>query len=119
MNDMDQSSMEHEMDDDMMEEHMDHDDEVSLNDSTGKNELKIPKEREQDEKSKEIVYTVQAQKRKTEIFDGTQTDTIGYNMAFLGPLLRVDKVDIVIIKTLNELDDETTFHWHRLEEEIA
>ena len=62
MNDMDQSSMEHEMDDDMMEEHMDHDDEVSLNDSTGKNELKIPKELEQDEKSKEIVYTVQAQK---------------------------------------------------------
>src|SRR5690625_7074944 len=43
MNDMDQSTMEHEMDDDMMEGHMDHDmmeghmdhdDEVSLNDST-------------------------------------------------------------------------------------
>src|SRR5699024_11613846 len=81
MNDMDQSSMEHEMDDDMMEEHMDHEDEVSLNDSTGKNELKIPKELERDEKSKEIVYTVKAQKGETEIFDGIKTDTIGYNGA--------------------------------------
>src|SRR5690625_7001779 len=115
MNDMDQSAMEHEMDDDMMEEHMDHDDEVSLNDSTGKNELKIPKELEQDEKSKEIVYTVQAQKGKTEIFDGTQTDTIGYNGAFLGPMLRFNKGDIVKIKTINELNEETTFHWHGLE----
>src|SRR5690625_277720 len=124
MNDMDQSTMEHEMDDDMMEGHMDHDmmeghmdhdDEVSLNDSTGKNELKIPKELEQDEKSKEIVYTVQAQKGKTEIFDGTQTDTIGYNGAFLGPMLRFNKGDIVKIKTINELDEETTFHWHGLE----
>jgi len=115
MNDMDQSSMEHEMDDDMMEEHMDHDDEVSLNDSTGKNELKIPKELEQDEKSKEIVYTVKAQKGETEIFDGIQTDTIGYNGAFLGPMLRFDKGDTVKIKTINELDEETTFHWHGLE----
>src|SRR5690625_1004173 len=115
MNDMDQSTMEQEMDDDMMEEHMDHDDEVSLDDSTGKNELKIPNELEHDENSKEIAYTIKAQKGKTEIFDGTQTNTFGYNGTFLGPMLRFDKGDTVKIKTINELDEETTFHWHGLE----
>src|SRR5699024_37865 len=87
----------------------------SLDDSTGKNELKIPNELEHDENSKEIAYTIKAQKGKTEIFDGTQTNTFGYNGTFLGPMLRFDKGDTVKIKTINELDEETTFHWHGLE----
>jgi len=113
--DMNQTTMTEEMDDDMMEGHMDHDDEVSLNDSTGKNELKIPDELKRDEGSEELVYTVKAQKGETEFFDGTKTNTLGYNGTFLGPMIRFDKGETVKIRTVNELDEETTFHWHGLE----
>src|SRR5690625_1751296 len=103
------------MNQDMMEnEHIDHDEVVSLNDSTGENELEIPSalERGDDE---EAVYTVRAQKGKTEIFDGTETVTYGYNGSFLGPMLRLEEGETVKIRTINELDEETTFHWHGLE----
>ncbi len=97
-------------------EHMSHDKVVSLNDSTGENELKIPSMLERDNNDGEkVVYTVRAQKGKTEIFDGTETNTYGYNGAFLGPVLRFNKGDTIQIRTINELDEETTFHWHGLE----
>ncbi|WP_435530768.1 multicopper oxidase family protein [Sporosarcina newyorkensis] len=114
MNDeeMDHSMMD--MGDDMMEGHMSHDEVVSLNDSTGDNELQIPSILERDNKE-EVAYTVRAQKGKTEIFDGIETTTYGYNGTFLGPMLRLDKGDTVKIRTINELDENTTFHWHGLE----
>ena len=34
---------------------------------------------------------------------------------FLGPVLRLNKGEHVKIRTVNELDEETTFHWHGLE----
>lgn len=102
------------MDQDMMEGHMSHDEVISLNDSTGENELKIPSMLERDEEEG-VVYTVRAQKGKTEIFDGIETETYGYNGSFLGPTLRFEKGDKVKIKTINELDEATTFHWHGLE----
>ncbi|WP_077719573.1 multicopper oxidase family protein [Novibacillus thermophilus] len=117
---VDHSNMNEEMDhstmnqDEMENEHMSHDEVVSLNDSTGENELKIPSVLEHDDE-KGSVYTVRAQKGKTEIFDGTETVTYGYNGSFLGPMIRLEKGDTVKIKTVNELDEETTFHWHGLE----
>ena len=113
------NSMEEEKEDDSdmdhdMEGHMDHDEEVSLNNSTGENELEIPPELESDNED-EVAYTVRAQKGETEIFDGTETKTYGYNGDFLGPVLRFNKGDKVKINTINELDEETTFHWHGLE----
>src|SRR5699024_12558792 len=59
--------------------------------------------------------TVRAQKGETERFDGTKTKTYGYNGDFLGPVLRCSKGDKVKINTINELDEERTFHWHGLE----
>lgn len=110
---MDHSTMD--MDEDMMEnEHMSHDEVVSLNDSTGENELKIPSMLERDNE-KGVVYTVRAQKGKTEIFDGTETTTYGYNGSFLGPMLRLERGETVKIRTINELEEDTTFHWHGLE----
>ncbi|WP_251671699.1 multicopper oxidase domain-containing protein, partial [Sporosarcina sp. NCCP-2331] len=85
---------------DMMEGHMSHDQVIRLNDSTGENELKIPAVLEKD-KGEGIVYTVRAQKGKTEIFDGTESVTYGYNGPFLGPMLRFEKGDTVKIKTIN------------------
>lgn len=114
MNDeeMDHSMME--MDEGMMEGHMSHDEVVSLNDSTGENELKIPSMLERDDEEG-IVYTVRAQKGQTEIFDGIETTTYGYNGSFLGPMLRLEEGETVKIRTINELDENTTFHWHGLE----
>ncbi|MFD1927119.1 multicopper oxidase family protein [Sporosarcina siberiensis] len=94
--------------------HMSHNEVVSLNDSTGENELKIPSMLERDNEE-EVAYTVRAQIGKTEIFDGIETNTYGYNGTFLGPMLRLDKGDTVKIKAINELDENTTFHWHGLE----
>lgn len=109
MEDMDHSTM-----GDMMEGHMSHDEVIMLHDSTGENELKIPAMLEQDA-GEGVVYTVRAQEGKTEIFNGTETQTYGYNGSFLGPMLRFEKGDKVKIRTINELDEETTFHWHGLE----
>ncbi|WP_010650466.1 multicopper oxidase family protein [Oceanobacillus massiliensis] len=110
---MDHSTMD--MDDDAMENgHMSHDEVVSLNDSTGEKELKIPSVLGSDNEE-EVVYTVRAQKGETEIFDGTKTKTYGYNGSFLGPVIQFEKGDTVKIRTINELDEETTFHWHGLE----
>src|SRR5690625_5979593 len=82
---------------DLMEGHMSHDEVVSLNDSTGENELKIPSILERDDEEG-VVYTVRAQKGKTEIFDGIETTTYGYNGAFLGSMIRFEKGDIVKIR---------------------
>src|SRR5690625_3603570 len=99
-----------------MDGHMSHDEVVSLNDSTGENELKIPPVLEDESaKDEEIAYTVRAQKGETEIFDGIQTKTLGYNGAFLGPVLHLEKGDTVKIKLINELEEDTTFHCHGLE----
>ncbi|HLR73506.1 MAG TPA: multicopper oxidase domain-containing protein [Pseudogracilibacillus sp.] len=99
-----------------MEGHMDHDEEVSLKDSTGENEIEIPSALgSESENEDEVAYTVRAQEGETEIYDGTKTKTLGYNGDFLGPVLRFNKGDKVKIKTINDLDEETTFHWHGLE----
>ncbi|MEC2305290.1 MULTISPECIES: multicopper oxidase family protein [Heyndrickxia] len=102
------------MDQSKMEGHMSHNKVVSLNNSTGENELKMPPVLKSDNK-KEVIYTVRAQKGETEIFDGTKTKTYGYNGSFLGPVLRLNKGDTVKIRLINELDEGTTFHWHGLE----
>ncbi len=113
---MDHSKMnKEEMDHSMMGNgHMNHDEVVKLNDSTKENELKIPSILERDN-TEEVTYTVKAKNGKTEIFDGIETKTLGYNGTFLGPVIRLDKGDKVKIRAINELDENTTFHWHGLE----
>jgi len=57
----------------------------------GENELKIPTMLERDNEE-EVAYTVRAQIGKTEIFDGVETNTYGYNGTFLGPMQMVDRM---------------------------
>ncbi|WP_391201538.1 multicopper oxidase family protein [Psychrobacillus sp. L4] len=112
---MDHSNVTHDgMEDDMEIGHMSHNNPLALNDSTGENDLKIPPvlEHENDEG---LVYYLTAQKGNTEVFDGYQTETFGYNGSFLGPVIRVNQGETVKIRTTNELSEETTFHWHGLE----
>ena len=106
--------MEDGMEGDMENSHMSHSDPLTLNDSTGENDLIIPPvlEHEDDEG---IVYNIEAQEGSTEFFDGYQTETYGYNGSFLGPVIRVNRGQTVKIRTSNKLSDETTFHWHGLE----
>lgn len=115
MGEMDHSSKDmRDMDHGKMKGHESHSNSVSLNNSTGVNEVKVPAELKRNNKD-EVVYTVKAQKGKTEIFDSVQTNTYGYNGSFLGPMIRLEKGETVKIKTKNELDEDTTFHWHGLE----
>ncbi|MDW0112414.1 multicopper oxidase domain-containing protein [Sporosarcina saromensis] len=115
----DQTMMNHdEMEDGMshgeMEGHMSHDEVMQLKDSTGENELIVPPVLERNIDG-DVTYTVRAQKGETQIFNGSKTKTYGYNGTFLGPMLQFTKGETIKIRTINELDQETTFHWHGLE----
>lgn len=98
----------------MMDGHMDHDNPLPLNDSKGLNELAIPPLLAKST-SGDVDYTLTAQKGKRMLLQGQETETYGYNGDFLGPLLKLRKGESVRIKTVNELDEDTTFHWHGLD----
>lgn len=49
-----------------------------------------------------------------EFFPGTQTATLGYNSAYLGPTLILQKGQAVTLNVHNQLGDTTTTHWHGL-----
>lgn len=49
-----------------------------------------------------------------QFFPGIQTATIGYNGAYLGPTLIVQKGQNVTLNVHNQLGDTTTTHWHGL-----
>lgn len=88
---------------------------LTLNDSLGTNQLKVPKVLESDRADgNDVYYTVKAQVGKTSIFKGEKTKTLGYNGDFLGPVIKVKKGQKVHIKTVNQLKEDTTFHWHGL-----
>ncbi|PYF07217.1 multicopper oxidase family protein [Ureibacillus chungkukjangi] len=87
---------------------------VELKNSTGENELVLPPLLEP-ENEKGIVYNITAQKGTTEIFDGVQTATYGYNGSFLGPVIRLTEGDTIKLRTNNALSEATTFHWHGLD----
>src|SRR5699024_6510603 len=82
---------------------------------TGENELNIPPVLESDkETGNNISYAIEAKKGQTEIFEGIQTETLGYNSSFLGPVVKLKKDQTAHLKLKNSLDEETTFHWQGL-----
>ncbi|MFD2117120.1 multicopper oxidase family protein [Paenibacillus yanchengensis] len=95
-----------------MNGHMDHENIVPLQASTGENKLAIPALLEPDKKG---VYTVKAQQGKTAFFEGVLSETFGYNGDLLGPIIRLKQGEQAAIRIVNELKEETTFHWHGLE----
>lgn len=60
-------------------------------------------------------FDLKVQYGRTEFIDGKETDTLGYNGNYLGPVIRVNKGDDVKINIENSLDEQTTVHWHGLE----
>lgn len=49
-----------------------------------------------------------------EFYEGTMTNTIGYNGNLLGPTIILDKGQEVTLNVHNALNDSTTTHWHGL-----
>ncbi len=47
-----------------------------------------------------------------QFYDGQTTETIGFNGNFLGPTLIFNKGDFISIEVDNNLNEETTVHWH-------
>ena len=87
-----------------------------LQSSLGKNELTFPNILKPDqEDNHSISYTIHAQQGTSEIFAGNKTNTYGYNGDFLGPVIRVKKGMDVSLHLVNDLKEDTTFHWHGLE----
>lgn len=85
-----------------------------LESSKGLNELKIPEVLEKQENS-EVDYEITASIGTTEFFEGTQTETYGYNGYLLGPTVRLKKGETIKVRFTNDLNELTTVHWHGLE----
>ena len=49
-----------------------------------------------------------------EFIKGYVANTLGYNGDYLGPVIRVNKGDEVVINVNNQLKESTTVHWHGL-----
>lgn len=93
-----------------------HDERKKLNSSQGKNEIIFPEVAESKKDNNGYKnYTLKAQKGKTEFYKNNFSNTLGYNGNLLGPTLKLKKGDKVKIKLINNLDENTTFHWHGLE----
>jgi FtsP/CotA-like multicopper oxidase with cupredoxin domain len=58
------------------------------------------------------VFELTAQEGVSHIVGNGTTPTLGYNGAYLGPTLVADRGEDVRVDVTNDLDVETTVHWH-------
>src|SRR5699024_3853518 len=106
---MESGEMQHEENMDMnhgnmqgMEEHMDNDNIPPLQASKGTQELLILLLLDK-QKDSDFDYEVVAQEGTTQFFDGSLTNTYGYNGNLLGPTLQLKEGETVKVKVRNEL----------------
>ncbi|PAV30759.1 copper oxidase [Virgibacillus profundi] len=59
-------------------------------------------------------FHLTAQQGTSEILDGVESETLGYNGNILGPVIRVHEGEKVKVKMKNNLEEATTLHWHGL-----
>lgn len=57
-------------------------------------------------------FTLTMQEGTTQFFPGKETKTWGINGSYLGPTIRVKSGDRVSFHVENQLNEETTLHWH-------
>ena len=79
---------------------------------TFSNSLRIPELLTFKDEGGQKVFELKPQYGHSEFLKGGKTETMGYNCNFLGPTIRVDKGDEVVINVANQLDEMTTVHWH-------
>ncbi|MBN1333015.1 MAG: multicopper oxidase domain-containing protein [Synergistales bacterium] len=84
-----------------------------------KNALKIPPlMKDENPGTNAMDITLRAMQGRTSFF-GTEhyTKTLGYNGSYLGPAIKVERGQILHARVINELDDDTTLHWHGMKVE--
>ena len=57
-------------------------------------------------------YTLIMDEGQTEFREGSKTSTLGYNGSYLGPTLVLKKGEDIKVTLSNQMDEETTVHWH-------
>ncbi|MEU6381590.1 multicopper oxidase domain-containing protein [Streptomyces sp. NPDC046909] len=57
-------------------------------------------------------FTLATQTGTTEVLSGVSSTTSGYNQSFLGPTMKWTKGDTVLLDITNNLDEDTTVHFH-------
>ncbi|WP_204808539.1 multicopper oxidase family protein [Mycobacterium riyadhense] len=60
----------------------------------------------------EKVFSLTAQRGRTELMPGASSDTAGFNGTYLGPTIRARTGDRIRIDVQNETGEATTVHWH-------
>ncbi|WP_130806086.1 multicopper oxidase family protein [Senegalia massiliensis] len=87
-------------------------------DNTEKAENKLPIPPILEDKNPEegkAEFDLKVQYGKSEFIEGYETNTLGYNGDYLGPIIKVNKGEDVKINVDNTLKNPTTVHWHGLE----
>lgn len=74
----------------------------------------LPKEKSMQNKSKTVVYHLEAGIFNWEIAPGKTVEAWGYNRQVPGPTLKARKGDTLIVYVKNCLPEKTTIHWHGL-----
>lgn len=59
-----------------------------------------------------VEVEITASPERLSLLPDTETDVYAYNGQIPGPLLEISEGDSVIIHFRNDLDEETTIHWH-------
>ncbi|PCJ23450.1 MAG: oxidase [SAR86 cluster bacterium] len=78
------------------------------------NELKIPQLLPGVRKDRQLHYNLAAQSGVSKFLPDLTTPTIGINGDFLGPTLHFKNGDDIAMHIQNNLNEETTLHWHGL-----
>lgn len=60
------------------------------------------------------VFSITAQRGRTQLLTGVNSNTMGYNGALLGPALRLRSGQATTLRVHNQLSEATTAHWHGL-----
>ncbi|MBE8189581.1 MAG: multicopper oxidase domain-containing protein [Candidatus Thioglobus sp.] len=77
-----------------------------------RNTFKVPALYVGERKGKVVMFDLNIQAGKSELFAGLKTPTLGINQNFLGVTLRANKGDKVRIRVKNNIDKTSTLHWH-------
>jgi FtsP/CotA-like multicopper oxidase with cupredoxin domain len=64
-------------------------------------------------------YILTAEPGKAAIAEGGESDILGFNGSFPAPLIRAKQGQLLRIKFINKLAEETTIHWHGIRIDIA
>lgn len=78
------------------------------------NELAIPPLAEYKVEQGKKIFNLSIQEGEKSFFKDLKTSTFGVNGDFLGPTIKVNNKDELVVNVTNKLNEITTLHWHGL-----